>query len=204
MTDKYFTKLNLRCHLKAPENYSKQLKAALHEENVYKLSQDVIGKHPNEIHNCYVVFISNPSRTIPLWRQRAGKDEDKLVIWDYHVIFLYHPEPEKCLVYDLDSELPFPTYVHKYITETFRTDHILKPDYFRYFRVVAATEFLKEFASDRRHMKRSDGTWIKPPPNYSAIKTTASDHNLEDYIQMDTSKRARSGIKLDTVCAEVL
>lgn len=50
---------------------------------------------------------------------------------DYHVIFLYHPEPEKCLVYDLDSELPFPTYVHKYVTETFRTDHILKPDYFR-------------------------------------------------------------------------
>lgn len=53
------------------------------------------------------------------------------MLQDYHVIFLYHPEPEKCLVYDLDSELPFPTYVHKYVTETFRTDHILKPDYFR-------------------------------------------------------------------------
>lgn len=122
------------------------------EENVYKLCQDVRTRYPAELQTCYVVFISNPSRTVPLWRQRAGKDEDRLVIWvswhmfslkrrkkhfmyillqDYHVIFLYHPEPDRCLVYDLDSELPFPTYVHKYVTETFRTDHILKPDYFR-------------------------------------------------------------------------
>jgi hypothetical protein len=160
------------------------------EENVYKLCQDVSSRHSGEINKCFVVFVSNPSRTVPLWRQRSGKDEDRLVIWvgrliivllidenalfqDYHVIFLYHPEPEKCLVYDLDSELPFPTYVHKYVTETFRTDHILKPDYFRYFRVIPANEFLKEFASDRRHMKRPDGTWIKPPPNYPAIQTAS-------------------------------
>ncbi|KAJ3637282.1 hypothetical protein MTP99_000755 [Tenebrio molitor] len=158
------------------------------EENVYKLCQDVSSRHSGEINKCFVVFVSNPSRTVPLWRQRSGKDEDRLVIWDYHVIFLYHPEPEKCLVYDLDSELPFPTYVHKYVTETFRTDHILKPDYFRYFRVIPANEFLKEFASDRRHMKRPDGTWIKPPPNYPAIQTATNTHNLEDYIQMDSSK----------------
>lgn len=51
------------------------------EENVYKLCQDVQQKHPNEINKCFVVFVSNSSRTVPLWRQRAGKDEDKLVIW---------------------------------------------------------------------------------------------------------------------------
>jgi hypothetical protein len=44
---------------------------------------------------------------------------------------------------------------------------------FRYFRVIPANEFLKEFASDRRHMKRPDGTWIKPPPNYPAIQTAS-------------------------------
>ncbi|XP_050301232.1 protein N-terminal glutamine amidohydrolase isoform X2 [Anthonomus grandis grandis] len=158
------------------------------EENVYKLAEDVAKKYPNELSKCFVVIISNQSRTVPLWKQRAGKDEDKLIIWDYHGIFLYHPEPDKCLVYDLDSELPFPTYVHKYVTETFRTDHILKPDYFRYFRVVPANEFLKEFASDRRHMKRPDGTWIKPPPTYPAISSANSEHNLEDYIQMDHDK----------------
>ncbi|KAI4468031.1 hypothetical protein MML48_2g00017655 [Holotrichia oblita] len=43
---------------------------------------------------------------------------------------------------------------------------------FRYFRVIPAAEFLKEFASDRRHMKRPDGSWIKPPPNYPPISTS--------------------------------
>ncbi|KAF5299580.1 hypothetical protein FQR65_LT09385, partial [Abscondita terminalis] len=141
------------------------------EENVYKLCQEVKKNHANELAKCFAVFISNSSRTVPLWRQRAGKDDDKLVIWDYHVIFLYQPEPDKCLVYDLDSELPFPTYVHKYVTETFRTDQILKPDYFRFFRTIPAPQYLQDFSSDRRHMKRPDGSWIKPPPNYPAISS---------------------------------
>lgn len=90
-----------------------------------------------------------------------------------------------------------------------------KENHFRYFRVIPASEFLKDFASDRRHMKRPDGTWIKPPPNYPPISTAckekkyyknlqinkvflwcgiffsfflASTHNLEEYIQMDISK----------------
>lgn len=42
---------------------------------------------------------------------------------------------------------------------------------FRYFRVVPANDFLLEFASDRRHMKRQDGSWIKTPPTYPAITT---------------------------------
>lgn len=57
------------------------------EENVYKLAEEVIAKHPNEINKCFVVFVSNPSRTVPLWRQRAGKDEDKLVIWVSYYFF---------------------------------------------------------------------------------------------------------------------
>jgi hypothetical protein len=41
----------------------------------------------------------------------------------------------------------------------------------RYFRVVPASVFLQHFASDRRHMKRADGSWIKPPPDYPPIST---------------------------------
>ena len=69
-----------------------------------------------------------------MWRQKAGREEDKLVIWDYHVIFLYvtdGPAGKRCLVFDLDSDLPFPTYFHKYVTETFRTDAILNSEYHR-------------------------------------------------------------------------
>lgn len=45
-------------------------------------------------------------------------------------------------------------------------------DFSRFFRVVPAKQFLQHFASDRRHMKRPDGSWIKPPPPYTAISTT--------------------------------
>ena len=107
-------------------------------------------------------------QVVPLWRQRAGRDEEKLVIWDYHVILIYKPD-ERCLVFDLDSDLPFPTYFHKYVTETFRTDAILNPEYHRFFRVVPAPLFLQTFASDRRHMKKPDGSWMKPPPPYPCI-----------------------------------
>lgn len=51
------------------------------EENVYKLGEEVTKAHPSELHKCYAVFISNQSRTVPLWRQRAGKNEDRLIIW---------------------------------------------------------------------------------------------------------------------------
>ncbi|XP_041975151.1 protein N-terminal glutamine amidohydrolase [Aricia agestis] len=156
------------------------------EENVWKLCQDVSIRIPGELDRCFVVFISNPCRTVPLWKQRAGREEDRLVIWDYHVIFLYALDSKSCLVYDLDSELPFPTFFHKYVTETFRTDQVLKSDFHRFFRVVSAKQFLQHFASDRRHMKRPDGTWIKPPPAYPAICTSTSTHNLDEYINMDT------------------
>lgn len=56
---------------------------------------------------------------------------DLFFFQDYHVIFLYSWDCKTCLVYDLDSELPFPTFFHKYVTETFRTDQVLKSDFHR-------------------------------------------------------------------------
>lgn len=121
------------------------------------------------------------------------------VIWDYHVIFVYKPD-DRCLIFDLDSDLPFPTFFQKYVTETFRTDAILNPgmellpnyqnqveieqqvcffaEYHRFFRVIPAFEFLSTFASDRRHMKKADGSWMKIPPEYPPISTKESTHNL--------------------------
>lgn len=48
---------------------------------MWKLCQDVSLRAPEELDRCYVVFISNPCRTVPLWKQRAGREEDRLVIW---------------------------------------------------------------------------------------------------------------------------
>lgn len=156
------------------------------EENVWKLADHVRSNSPNELQKTYAVFVSNKKQVVPLWRQRAGRDEEKLVIWDYHVIFVYKPD-DRCLVFDLDSDLPFPTFFHKYVTETFRTDAILNPEYHRFFRVVPAGLFLQKFASDRRHMRKADGTWMKPPPNYECISTPEASHNLDEFISMDPS-----------------
>lgn len=74
-------------------------------------------------------------------------------------------------MYDLDSALPFPTHFWKYATETFRSDEALRSEYHRKFRLIPASLYLQNFASNRQHMKREDGTWIKSPPNYPPIST---------------------------------
>ncbi|XP_045116733.1 protein N-terminal glutamine amidohydrolase-like [Portunus trituberculatus] len=157
------------------------------EENVWRLCEYVRTHEAQELAKCFVAFISNDSRCVPLWRQRMGKSEDKLITWDYHVIFMYEPD-ERCLVFDLDSDLPFPTYFHKYVTETLRTDHILRPEHYRYFRVVPAATFLQKFASDRRHMRREDGSWMHPPPPSPPIALSECVHNLDDFISMDAKR----------------
>lgn len=34
-----------------------------------------------ELSKCYAVFVSNEGRTVPLWRQKAGRGDDQVVIW---------------------------------------------------------------------------------------------------------------------------
>ncbi|KAH6555001.1 hypothetical protein KP509_1Z290200 [Ceratopteris richardii] len=61
----------------------------------------------------------------------------------------------------------------------------LHPDFQRLYRVVAGPLFLKKFASDRRHMKTAEGSWIKQPPPYACIcAQDGSTHNLEEYVRM--------------------
>ena len=124
-------------------------------------------------------------------------------------------------MFDIFCNLITFTHFQQYVTETFRTDNILNPEYHRFFRVVPAAQvstnfslsfikecillkckkaivhridnyyllfqFLHKFASDRRHMKKSDGTWMKPPPDYPCISTAEATHNLDEFISMDTS-----------------
>lgn len=61
------------------------------EENVWKLCEQVKKTRPAELSKCYAVFVSNEGRTVPLWRQKAGRGDDKVVIWvsyfDVHQVF---------------------------------------------------------------------------------------------------------------------
>lgn len=50
----------------------------------------------------------------------------------------------------------------------------------RFYRIIHAPMFLRCFASDRRHMKDSDGNWNAQPPPYDPIVTegTIQSHQI--------------------------
>ncbi|MPC66648.1 Protein N-terminal glutamine amidohydrolase [Portunus trituberculatus] len=58
-----------------------QASMLLLEENVWRLCEYVRTHEAQELAKCFVAFISNDSRCVPLWRQRMGKSEDKLITW---------------------------------------------------------------------------------------------------------------------------
>lgn len=152
------------------------------EENIWHLCDHVRKNQPGLLNYVHAVFLSNDCKVIPLWEQRAGTGEEKLVFWDYHVIFMYC-KGSCCTIYDLDTCLPFPCDIKLYLERGLRSDHQIVPKYHRKLRVIPASEFLDNFSSDRSHMRKSDGSWIKPPPNYPPICPQGI-NNLDHFIQM--------------------
>ncbi|XP_041379080.1 protein N-terminal glutamine amidohydrolase-like [Gigantopelta aegis] len=157
------------------------------EENTWKLCEHVKENNPDLLEKCFCVFISNDNKQFPLWKQKASHDPDEPVAWDYHVIFVY-TDASSANVYDLDTTLTFPCDFKTYSSEAIGNDHSLKQPYRRKFRVIAAKEYLRTFASDRSHMRRSDGTWRVQPPQFPCIQTEMSTNNIQDFISMDASK----------------
>lgn len=156
------------------------------EENVWKLA--ALAKENCSLHElskCYCVFISNKSKKIPLWQQKASKAADGLVVWDYHVIFVYQ-ERRGSLVFDLDTNLGFPCTFKEYALACIGDEKTLKQEYRRMFRVIPAIEFLSSFASDRSHMVNEKGEWLAPPPKYPPINCSVSTNNIDEFISMST------------------
>ncbi|KAK0596236.1 hypothetical protein LWI29_013961 [Acer saccharum] len=159
------------------------------EENVYFLCKKLCanGVADADGSDLYVVFISNEKKQIPLWHQKASKRADGVILWDYHVVCIQRKRggDSRCLVWDLDSSLPFPSPLASYVSETIRPSFQLFSEYQRFFRIVHAPIFLCFFASDRRHMKDPTGNWIAEPPSYEPI--VAEDktvHNLNEFIEI--------------------
>ncbi|VDK33329.1 unnamed protein product [Taenia asiatica] len=159
------------------------------EENVYKLVETM--KLRNSSTEVYVVFISNQSKKVPLFFQKSGHPPEGLVVWDYHVIAIERLNLGRTFwVYDLDTTLEFPCEVSRYWSKAIRPNSMFGQEFerfaianvnFRYFRVVDGSMYLRHFASDRSHMRSSDG-WLAPPPTYEVISTSESTHNLPRYI----------------------
>ncbi|KMT15033.1 hypothetical protein BVRB_3g061570 isoform B [Beta vulgaris subsp. vulgaris] len=174
------------------------------EENVYRLCKKLCssGMADTEGSDLFVVFISNDKKQIPLWHQKASHRADGVILWDYHVICVQRKEDEKSAqVWDLDSTLPFPSPLASYVSETFRPSFPLFSEYRRFYRIIHAPMFLRCFASDRRHMKDSDGNWNAQPPPYDPIVTEdGAVHNLNEYMEIHSTGAVPS-IEADLVNA---
>ena len=60
------------------------------EENVWHLAKSMKERCTDEVfQKCFVVFISNSNESIPLWRQKAGKNSEGFVIWVLKCQYFY-------------------------------------------------------------------------------------------------------------------
>jgi hypothetical protein len=117
------------------------------------------------IDDCFAVFISNQSKSCPIWCQKASKSPGGLVVWDYHVILLRR-EQEHFSIYDLDTTLSFPCKAVDYFVQAFKISKTYDKTYDQMFRLVRGGDFLDYFASDRSHMDRQRN----PFPNWKNIR----------------------------------
>ena len=112
------------------------------EENVWHLVQHERLRN----RRVNVAIVSNAAKKVAVWRQKASKRSDQLVVWDYHVIAFASPcvkdpvettevDPDRSgsegserpfhkmdpswEVWDLDSTLGFPVPVVRYIRSSF-------------------------------------------------------------------------------------
>ncbi len=127
------------------------------------------------------VFITNAGGTCALRRQRAVPPGE-IVVWDYHVVLLVETTGPQRWILDLDSRLGFVTPADEYVGKTF--DPTFPPQYRPLFRLVPVSELLSRFSTDRRHMRRNDGTWIHPPPPWKPPQgaEAASPHELPHFL----------------------
>ena len=87
------------------------------EENVWRLAC-------RKLANCrkstfFAVFISSAQQMVPMFYQRATKSTEEACWWDYHVILLELDEKGMFFVHDVDSRLPCPLALTKYVKHSF-------------------------------------------------------------------------------------
>lgn len=132
------------------------------EENVWKLAQ----RAELVAHRAEVVFVFGPERPgarVACWFQAAA-DPGEAVLWDYHVVLAEHRPDTGVVVWDLDTRLGLPCPAALWIAATFQDPARVPARYQPRFRVAAAEVFVRDFASDRSHMRDARGRYRKPPP----------------------------------------
>jgi protein N-terminal glutamine amidohydrolase len=125
------------------------------------------------------LFISNLQRTVACFAQKRAKSPASPMVWDYHVVWL-DGQGESVTVWDFDSTLPLGVSAPLYFNATLRP---VLPAYAPMFRRIPRGEFLSTFKSDRRHMRRADGSFLEPAPPWPCM---GEGSNLESFIRMNS------------------
>jgi hypothetical protein len=143
------------------------------EENVWHLCG------PDLPAGACVLVVSNRARSVAFWHQKAARDGSGPVVWDYHVI-LALPGETGPLVVDPDTTLGPLVTLPAYVRQTFPPP--LPPELAPRFRIVPAAVYRRELRTDRRHMRRPDGSFSAPPPPWPPI---GQGSNLARFIDLE-------------------
>ena len=119
------------------------------EENIWQLAR-LLTQSGVSVAAQWVLLITNPGQQVLMLAQRAAGDVG-YVVWDYHVVLLVRL-PEGDLIFDPDTELPFPVEAATYLNASFPEDAVLPEMLRARVRRIPAAEFLRRFWSDRSHM----------------------------------------------------
>ena len=98
------------------------------EENVFNLVKMLTEQGIASLEDLLVVFVSNANKPVPFWLQAASQEPDGSVVWDYHVVLV---QPSGSLAWDLDSSLPCPSDLHRYLRHALRPEIELRPSFAR-------------------------------------------------------------------------
>ena len=113
------------------------------EENVWRLAYRKLyhQRHTAKTTKAcsyHVVFVSNPKACVPMFEQLAAANRETPVFWDYHVILLNSDVDDSATpeaqVFDIDSHLPHPCRLEKYMKMVFPNHTEWKEEYLPCFR----------------------------------------------------------------------
>lgn len=126
------------------------------------------------------IVIANHHGRVAVFQQRAARQPDRPMAWDYHVIFA-EADDTGWWVIDVDSALDMPCPADVYLAASFPPLPARLAAYRPLFRVVDAATFHARLATDRRHMRDGLGRYASPPPPWPTI---GHGHNLDRLIDV--------------------
>jgi hypothetical protein len=116
-----------------------------------------------------------------MWAQRASVGGAP-VLWDYHVVAVVAgPPDEGAWVLDPDCVVGEVTSLATWLAASFP---IVIPGQEPAFRIVDGQAYVDGFASDRRHMRRADGSFLQPIPPWPPIAPERGSL-VEAYLAVD-------------------